>query len=188
MNAIDLLDIINSGETSNVQFKKMLDNDDSIAAELIAMSNSKGGIVLFGVEDKIGTVCGLDYKQLQEYSNRIATIASDKIVPQLFLYTEVVSIPTENGEKKILVVQVSEGISKPYKDRKGVIWIKQGSDKRRLTDNNEQVRLFQQSGIVYLDEMITPETSIKDVEFSEVEKYIKAVQKKETENTIELTE
>jgi predicted HTH transcriptional regulator len=64
MNAIELLDIISTGETSKVQFKKEIDNDDSIAAELIAFSNSKGGKILFGIEDKKGTVLGLDYQQL----------------------------------------------------------------------------------------------------------------------------
>lgn len=188
MNAKELLDIISTGETSKVQFKKEMDNDDSIAAELIAFSNSKGGIILFGIEDKKGTVLGLDYQQLQSYSNRIATIANDKVKPQVFLYTEVVSIPSETNEKKILVVEVAEGIAKPYKDKNGAIWIKQGSDKRRLTDNNEQVRLFQQSGILYLDEMIIPQTSIEDIDFSKVEQYIKAIQKRETDEKIEISE
>ncbi|MBX7261907.1 MAG: putative DNA binding domain-containing protein [Chitinophagales bacterium] len=188
MNAIELLDIISTGETSKVQFKKEMDNDDSIAAELIAFSNSKGGMILFGIEDKKGTVLGLDYQQLQSYNNRIATIANDKVKPQIFLYTEVVSIPSETDEKKILVVEVSEGIAKPYKDKNGAIWIKQGSDKRRLTDNNEQVRLFQQSGILYLDEMIIPQTSIDDINFSKVEQYIKAIQKRETDEEIEISE
>ncbi|MCA0335193.1 MAG: putative DNA binding domain-containing protein [Bacteroidetes bacterium] len=188
MNAIELLDIISTGETSKVQFKREIDNDDSIAAELIAFSNSKGGKILFGIEDKKGTVLGLDYQQLQSYNNRIATIANDKVKPQIFLFTEVVSIPSETDEKKILVVDVSEGIAKPYKDKNGAIWIKQGSDKRRLTDNNEQIRLFQQSGILYLDEMIIPQTSIDDIDFSKVEQYIKAIQKKETDEKTEISE
>ena len=188
MNAIELLDIISTGETSKVQFKKEIDNDDSIAAELIAFSNSKGGIIMFGIEDKKGTVLGLDYQQLQSYNNRIATIANDKVKPQIFLYTEVVSVRSETDEKKILVVEVLEGIAKPYKDKNGAIWIKQGSDKRRLTDNNEQVRLFQQSGILYLDEMIIPQTSIDDINFSKVEEYVKAIQKRETDEKIEISE
>jgi ATP-dependent DNA helicase RecG len=188
MNVIELLDIISTGETSKVQFKKEIDNDDSIAAELIAFSNSKGGIILFGIEDKKGTVLGLDYQQLQSYNNRIATIANDKVKPQIFLFTEVVSVPSETSEKKILVVEVSEGVAKPYKDKNGAIWIKQGSDKRRLTDNNEQLRLFQQSGILYLDEMIIPQTSIDDINISKVEEYVKAIQKREADEKIEISE
>lgn len=188
MNSKELLEIISTGETSKVQFKKEMDNEDSIAAELIAFSNSKGGLILFGIEDKKGTILGLDYQQLQSYNNRIATIANDKLKPQIFLYTEVVSIPTETGEKKILVVEISEGIAKPYKDKNGAIWIKQGADKRRLTDNNEQVRLFQQSGILYMDEMIIPNTSIDDIKFSKVVQYIRAIHKSDVDDEIEISE
>jgi len=187
MNTIELLDIISSGETSKVQFKQEMD-DDKFAAEMIALSNSKGGIILVGVEDKTGKIMGLSYEQLQSYNNRLATVASDKVKPQIFIETEVVTINTDEGEKKILVVSVSEGISKPYKDNNGAIWIKQGSDKRRLTDNNEQIRLFQQSGSVYVDEMIVPNTSIKDIDISKVEKYIKALQKSDTEEKKEIDE
>ncbi len=188
MNAKELLEIISTGETSKVQFKREMNNDDSIAAELIALSNSKGGMILFGVEDKKGTVVGLDYQQLQSYNNRIATIANDIIKPQIFLYTEVVSISLEIGEKKILVVEVAEGTAKPYKDKNGIIWIKQGSDKRKLTDNNEQIRLFQQSGILYVDEIIIPQTSIDDINYSKVEQYINAIKKQETDEAIEISE
>lgn len=56
MEALELLDIISSGETSKVQFKERLDNQDSFAAEMIAMSNSKGGMIVLGVKDKTGDI------------------------------------------------------------------------------------------------------------------------------------
>ena len=58
MDTIQLLTTIALGETSTVQFKERLDNDTSIAAEMIAMSNTKGGIILFGIKDKTYTVDG----------------------------------------------------------------------------------------------------------------------------------
>jgi predicted HTH transcriptional regulator len=140
------------------------------------------------VEDKTGKIIGLNYEQLQSNNNRLATVASDKVKPQIFIETEVVSLNTGEGEKKILVVSISEGTSKPYKDKNGAIWVKQGSDKRRLTDNNEQIRLFQQSGSVYVDEMIVPNTSIYNVDVSKVEKYIKSLQKTDTKEKIEIDE
>lgn len=163
MNAIELLDIISAGETSKVQFKQEMD-DDKFAAEMIAMSNSKGGVVLVGVKDKTGEILGLTYEQLQSYNNRLANIANDKIKPQIFISTEVVPITTETGENKILVVYVNEGTNKPYKDNGGTIWMKQGSDKRKLIDNNEIMRLFQQSSNLLADEMEVYDTSIDDVD------------------------
>ena len=189
MNTIELLNIIALGETSTVQFKEHLDNDISIAAEMIAMSNAKGGIILFGIKDKTGDIIGLDYEQLQTTGNRLATIASDGIKPQIFITTEVITISTKEAEdKNILIATVPEGIAKPYKDKNGTIWMKQGPDKRRLTDNNEQARLFQQSGILYTDELIVPQTSVEDLDYSKVEQYIAAIQKQETEGKKEITE
>lgn len=163
MDTTELLDIISIGETSRVQFKQEMD-DDKFAAEMIAMSNSKGGVILVGIQDKTGKIIGLSYEQLQSYNNRLATVANDKIKPQIFLETEVTTVKTDDGEKKILVVSISEGVAKPYKDKNGVIWIKQGSDKRRVTDNTEIMRLFQQSANLFADEMEVYDTSIDDID------------------------
>jgi ATP-dependent DNA helicase RecG len=73
------------------------------------------------------------------------------------------------------------GIAKPYKDINGTIWIKQGSDKRRLTDNNEQLRLFQHSRLVYIDEMIVPGTSVSDIDKDKVEEYLKKIEDSDTD-------
>jgi predicted HTH transcriptional regulator len=181
MNSLELLDIISSGETSRVQFKKQLNNQDGFAAEMIAMANSKGGDILIGVEDKTGKVVGLDYRELQSIGSTIANIATNLVKPQIFPITEVVNVDMGREVKKVLVVHVEEGIAKPYKDRNGTIWIKHGSDKRRLTDNNEQLRLFQHSGLVYIDEMIVPGTSVSDIDKDKVEEYLKKIEDSDTD-------
>jgi predicted HTH transcriptional regulator len=189
MNAIELIDIIGAGETSKVQFKRELDNRDNVAAELIAFSNSKGGMLLFGVEDKTGEFVGLEYDAIQRTSNTVSNIANEFVKPTVYITTEVVTVDVSDADKKsILVVHIDEGVSKPYKDRNGAIWIKQGSDKRRVTDNNEQIRLFQQSGSLYVDEMIIPNTSEADVDKTKVKKYIKLIQKADSEEKIDIDE
>jgi predicted HTH transcriptional regulator len=163
MEATELMDIIQSGETSRVQFKQEMD-DDKIAVEMVAMSNAKGGIIIIGVQDKTGKILGLSYEQLQRYNSRLANIANDKIKPPLFVFSETVRVVTEDEEKRVLVLSVSEGINKPYKDNNGTIWLKQGADKRKLTDNSEIMRLFQQSGNLLADEMEVFDTSINDID------------------------
>jgi len=46
-----LLKLISQGEDSLLQFKLDVTNPDSLAAELVAMSNGKGGQILVGVAD-----------------------------------------------------------------------------------------------------------------------------------------
>jgi predicted HTH transcriptional regulator len=163
MNTIELLDITSTGETSKVQFKRELDNQDKVASEMIAFSNSKGGIILFGVDDKTGEVIGLEYDALQKTGNRMATIANELVKPLIYITTEVIAVDTTNGKKHILIVYIDEGMSKPYKDLNGTIWMKQGADKRKVTDNAEIMRLFQQSGNLPADEMAVNGTSIDDI-------------------------
>jgi predicted HTH transcriptional regulator len=169
MTVSELNEIVHLGETSKVQFKRELDNPDKVAAEIIAMANARGGMIIFGVEDKTGNITGLDYAKIQHINNRIATIANDMVKPPVYLTTEAISF---SDEAKVLIVYIDEGIAKPYKDNNGTIWMKQGSDKRKLTDNNEQIRLFQQSGQVYIDELTVPNTSEKDIDSRKVEEYL----------------
>lgn len=162
MNAIELLDIINTGETSKVQFKKTMPHTDSLAGEMVAMSNSMGGMILFGIKDKTGEITGLSYEEIQKYSQDIGNYATNNIVPGIYVKTEVVSVDY-TGEKKILIVHVDEGINKPYKDLNRDVWVKQGSDKRRVTDNAEMLRLLQQGSHLLADEIEVYNTSIEDV-------------------------
>lgn len=175
MNSNELKEIVAGGETSTVQFKRHFDSMDGIAAEMIAMSNSNGGIIIFGIEDKTGIILGLDFAQLQDIGNKVATIASDMVKPQIFVTTEVVSYVDGDNVRRVMLVHVQEGSSKPYKDKSGVIWVKQGSDKRKLTDNSEQIRLFQQSGLLFVDEMIVPETSVADIDKDKVKEYLEKI-------------
>ena len=170
MDAIELLDIVGSGETSKVQFKEKWANQESIAAEMIAFSNSIGGMLLLGVEDKTGEIKGLTNEEIRDYNLKIWNIATDLINPSIYVTTEIVTV--ENGDnKKVLIVHVSEGVNKPYKDNRSAIWVKQGSDKRRVTENAEILRLFQKGGNLLADEMEVYETSIDDIDRKEFEEY-----------------
>jgi len=51
----------------------------------------------------------------------------------------------------VIVLTVPKGIDKPYFDRKGVIWLKSGSDKRRINSKEELRRLFQMSDQFHAD-------------------------------------
>ncbi|GHV45242.1 hypothetical protein AGMMS49546_30600 [Spirochaetia bacterium] len=59
MKKNELLTIIHGGESSKVQFKERMPHPDSLAHELIAFSNSHGGIIIFGVNDKTGALNGI---------------------------------------------------------------------------------------------------------------------------------
>jgi predicted HTH transcriptional regulator len=163
MNNEELIEIVSLGETSTVQFKETLPNPATISHELIAMANSIGGTIFFGIEDRTGKIAGLLPDQI-EYADRKISECADNVKPPIYVTTEVINVISETAKKYVLAVHIKEGINKPYKTVKGEIFIKQGSNKRLLTDNAEILRLFQQSANLQADEMEIFETTIDDVD------------------------
>ncbi|NLB25386.1 MAG: ATP-binding protein [Bacteroidales bacterium] len=172
MDAIELLNIIGTGETSTVQFKVKMPRRESIAQEIVAMSNSLGGVILLGIQDVTGKAIGLSQKEVESYDRQLAE-AADNIKPVVYIQTEVVRITMGSSNINILVIHIPEGINKPYKTQKGEIFIKQGSNKRLLTDNAEIMRLFQSSGNLLADEMEVYGTSLNDIDKSAFYEYFK---------------
>ena len=159
MESEELLSIIKGGESSKVQFKERLPHVDSFAHELIAFSNSRGGTIIFGVNDKTGELNGLSFGEIQQINQQIVNIASQKVYPPVYLTTETVTV----NDDRLLVVNVDEGISKPYKDSNGTIFVKNGSDKRKVTSNDEIARLLGSKNL-FADETEIFDTGIKNVD------------------------
>ncbi|MFZ4618018.1 MAG: ATP-binding protein [Rectinemataceae bacterium] len=66
----------------------------------------------------------------------------------------------------IMLVEVPDGLNKPYCDNEGRFWIKNGADKRKVTSPEELQRLFQAGATLFADERPVPETSIDDLDMS----------------------
>ena len=144
MNAEELLHIIRMGETSTVQFKERMDDAYKLGCELAAFSNSFGGQLLIGINDKTGVLNGLSFDELQKMTTLLSNTASENVKPSILIKTQTVDIEGQ----VILVVSVPEGKNKPYRDNKGIIWVKNGSDKRKVFDNSELADMMT-SHIVY---------------------------------------
>ena len=69
MNKTKLKKIISGGEDSRMQFKADLRNADSLAAEMVAFSNSEGGRILIGVSDNgsLNLACVLLFTERPEW-------------------------------------------------------------------------------------------------------------------------
>ena len=164
-------DLCLCGETTKVQFKQAFTSQREIAKEMIAFANSKGGVILFGVEDKTGKLVGLSYEQIQQTSRELGNAANEQVRPTIYIETEVVRV--EN--KHFLVCSVEQGKNKPYKNLNGEIWVKQGADKRRVTENTEILALFQDSGSYQTDAAGVDGTALADLDRYAVDEYLMKV-------------
>lgn len=178
MTPEELYKTIRCGETSRVQFKLRFTTQKQIAEEMVAFANSEGGTILFGIEDKTGKITGLSYDDIQTISRDLGNTANEHVRPTIYIRTDVVELEG----KMVLVAKILRGRNKPYKDLSGVIWVKQGADKRRVTENSEILGLFQDSGEFYPDEMGIEGTSEMDIDSLALERFFKHVYRKPIEN------
>jgi ATP-dependent DNA helicase RecG len=149
--ARDLFEQIARGEDSSRQFKEDVKNPESLAAEMVAFANADGGRILIGVADD-GSAPGLAAPDVRRINQLIGNVASQLVRSPLDVRTENVAL--DNG-RVIIVLDVPKGIDKPYFDKNGVIWLKNGADKRRINSREELWRFFQFSPQFHADEMPT---------------------------------
>jgi len=161
MEAIELIELIARGEDSRTQFKKAQDvtNAKSLAGEMAAFANSKGGRILIGVDDT-GAVIGLSPEDIRRINQLISNTATDCVRPSITPETENISV----GGKVVTVLTVPLGISKPYADNEGVFWVKSGADKRRVTSREEVQRMLQSADLVHADEVPVGGTTAGDID------------------------
>ena len=159
MEALELLELIQKGESSSVQFKVRIDDAHKFSQELVAFSNSKGGTIIIGVDDKTGTRNGLSFAEIRDANDVIVQSSTNNIKPAIIVETETIAVDGQS----LMIIEVDEGLSKPYKDKNGAIWVKNGSDKRRVTANEEIARLLQSSKAMFADQMPIQGTSANDV-------------------------
>ena len=117
MTEQDILQLRDLAEAGQVQFKeRIVSKDDKyeIGCEMVAFSNSRGGRLITGINDK-----SLSYKELQETTNLLTNIASENVIPNVLI--EVENTPVTGGG--VVIATIPEGKNKPYHDNKGVIWI-----------------------------------------------------------------
>lgn len=164
-------DLCLCGETTKVQFKEAFTSQKEIAKEMIAFANSKGGVILFGVEDKRGKLVGLSYDEIQVISRELGNAANEQVRPTIYIDTEVVRM----DEKHFLICSIEEGKNKPYKNLNGEIWVKQGADKRRITENAEILSLFQDSGSYQPDAAGVNGTTFDDLDRYAIDDYLQKV-------------
>lgn len=153
------------------QLKEAFTSQKEIAKEMIAFANSKGGVILFGVEDKSGKLVGLSYDEIQVISRELGNAANEQVRPTIYIDTEVVRM----DEKHFLICSIEEGKNKPYKNLNGEIWVKQGADKRRITENAEILSLFQDSGSYQPDAAGVNGTTFDDLDRYAIDDYLQKI-------------
>ena len=170
MDFKELKQIVARGEDSHHQFKENITNGDQLAAEMVAFSNVEGGRLFFGV-DKKNHIKGVFQKDVERINQLISNTASQHVRSPITVHTQ--NISTEKG-RIVIILSIPKGIDKPYFDKNGVIWFRNGSDKRRINSKAELCRLFQSVGQFHADELST-KGSIEVLDKSRLKRFVEKV-------------
>ncbi|WP_420635887.1 ATP-binding protein [Candidatus Palauibacter sp.] len=131
----------------------------SIADELAAFANARGGAMLCGVTDA-GEVQGMTRRQLDALEQLVVNLCTDSVKPPI-------EIDTSRGEidgKPLLIVEVPPGYA--LHESPGGAFRRLGSSKRRMT-SDESLRLAQrwsQARFLWFDEQPVPGTGFRTLD------------------------
>jgi len=101
---------IGKGEGQEREFKRQIDNPESVAGEIVAFANSDGGVLYVGVDDD-GTVMGLE--DAEAAFQTLTNICRDRCIPPV---SPVMDQPIVEGQT-IITLRVMRDLNraKPYR-------------------------------------------------------------------------
>ncbi len=107
MNAADIKEMIESGEGFQIEFKRKISSAEKIARALIAFANTKGGTILFGVDDD-GTIVGVESEKTE--MNLIELAGNHFCDPPIAPYIEIIPF----NSRDVIAASVNESDDKPH--------------------------------------------------------------------------
>lgn len=164
----ELIEKIRLGEDSTIEFKRELPRRDSLADEIAAFANARGGVILIGVDD-YGDIVGLDQHNLNQTEKTVVELCRDSIEPQVSIFTEKLQF----DGKLLLKVDVPRSLF-VHKSPGGYL-ARQGSSKREMP-TDQLARLLQsrsQARIISFDEQVVPNTTRKTLQKDFYQRFIR---------------
>lgn len=118
--------MVRGGEDTFLELKVKLSNTEKIAQEIVALANTGGGVIVFGVNDQMRVEGVDDAEGVQE---ELVRICREEIEPPLVPLID--RIAFDSG-RRIVALDV-EGRRRPYRTRDGRYYMRFGSEKREAT-------------------------------------------------------
>ncbi|MFO7876442.1 MAG: ATP-binding protein [Desulfovermiculus sp.] len=170
-----LLEKIRLGEDSFLELKEVriagsrvrAPRRDSLADELAAFANAKGGVCVLGVDDATHEVLGIPVNKLDLVTDFVRQTCLDSVIPPLTPVIERLKLPTTTGEE-VAVIKVEVGRSLWVHKSPGGYLHRVGDQKREMSPDY-LARLFQQRSqirLIRFDEQPVPNATLEDLDSS----------------------
>ena len=178
----DIVRRIRLGEDSDLELKRVLlsgarvtdPSRDSLADELSAFANGRGGTVLLGVDDKSRDIVGIPLEHLDAVETWIRNICNDSVKPALDATIRKFELPDSTGDL-VPLIRIDLARSLFVHKSPGGYFRRLGSSKREMAPD-VLARLFQersQSRVIRFDETPVPGTSLDNLDVGLTQRFVR---------------
>lgn len=122
----ELLRLIRGGEDTYLELKVKLSNSEKITQGIVALANTDGGTIIFGVNDQLRIEGVSNPEWVQQELGRICR---EEIVPPLVPIIDTIAF---DSGKRIVALDV-DGRKRPYRTRDGRFYLRFGAEKREVS-------------------------------------------------------
>jgi len=161
----ELLRLIRGGEDTFLELKVKLSNSQKIAQGIVALANTGGGVIVFGVNDQMRVEGVEDAESVQD---ELVRICREEVQPPLVPFIDRVAF--DNG-KRVVALEV-DGRRRPYRTRDGRYYLRIGSEKREAT-REELSALMDETRPVRYENVAAIGASISDIDDALLWSYVR---------------
>ena len=122
----ELVRMLRGGEDTYLELKVRFSNIEKLIAEIIALANTDGGAIVFGVNDQL-RIEGVD--DLESIEESLREICAQQIQPPVFPYINKVAF---DSGRRVVILEVESG-NRPHRTLDDRFYIREGSTKREAT-------------------------------------------------------
>lgn len=175
-----LLEAIELGEDSRLELKQVVfagkkwkdPSRDDLAAEISALANADGGLILLGVDDKSKEIIGIERANLDAAETVVREILNDSLEPPLIAGIRKLLLPDSGGDEQA-VIRIDIAKSLFVHRCRGRYWVRVGSSKREMTPDylGRLMQQRSQARLIRFDEQIVPGTTVGSLSKALVDRY-----------------
>ncbi|MBP7475164.1 MAG: putative DNA binding domain-containing protein [Pyrinomonadaceae bacterium] len=130
----ELLRLIRGGEDTYLELKVKLSNSEKIAQGIVALANTDGGTIIFGVNDQLRIEGVSNPEWVQQ---ELVRICREEIVPPLVPIIDTIAF---DSGKRVVALDV-DGRKRPYRTKDGRFYLRFGAEKREVSRDELSVWL-----------------------------------------------
>ena len=163
MDTDKIKQVIDSGETQEVEFKESFHSSQKISELMCGFANTYGGVIILGVtknKEVIGVSGNLD--EIQQKISSSAQAVSPPILPSIEVH--------EIDSKRIIAIIVQRAIDNSFHTFQGILWAKVGSTLKRI-EGNQIVDFLRHKQILCFDESPS-DAKITDIDVEKIKSYL----------------